>query len=400
MKNLTRSVVLVLSLTLLLSMVSSVYAQDYYCFNLGEDDCALYYELAESAETPLSSAFELNVNTDMVIDIPDAEDEMSFGIFVNGAYVIDAEVAEAAVDEFESISVLDVSARTFLNLGRGVLESFDAELSLDYDFPEEAGMPPIGPFNIWLVDGVGYVDVTPLQMMGMVEEAGVFGLDLFDVIEVPLSQVELGDLFADMDMGDSSGGDFDFDFDDMFDEDGNLVIPTEFDEETLASFENGVDQADLSEEEIASFVSMERADDETVDGVDVIVFVTTVDIAAIMEVESIAEQAYQSAVDADLPDDISQEDFAEALADSLAGSIVTVTEKIDPETGIAMAVVIEMDMTFDIEPFAAMTGEQEEGTIVMNIVTEFVRSDVNAIDEIELPEDAQEIPVEALLGGF
>jgi|GEM_PF-5998112 len=400
MKNLIRSVVLALALTLLLGIATTGYAQeDDYCFGLGEEDCALYYELAESAEFPLSSAFELNVSTNIEVDFPDEQDELAFGIFVNGAYTIDADAVETAVDEFNNTPILDVSARTFLNLARNTVGSFDAELSLDYDFPPEAGVPPIGPFNVWLVDGVGYIDFTPFQAFDPSLE-GVYGVDLFDFIEVPLSQVVLGDFFAEFE-GMSGGGDFDFDPSEIFDENGNIVIETGFDEETLASFESSFDASDMSMEDLGAFVSVERLDDETVDGVDVVVYVTSIDLEAAMQVEAIAAQAYASAVESGLPEDeVSEEEFSAALAEALVGSTITVTEKIDPETGIGMAVVVEANINLDIAPIAALSGDQEEGSMTISVLTEFIRSDVNAVDEIVLPEGATEIPVEALLGGF
>jgi hypothetical protein len=388
MKKITRFVVLALTMSLVLSLAGISYAQDGdYCLGLGEDDCELYYELAEDASVPSSSAFEMAIGIDAVVQEGDNEPEemaMSFGL--NGAYVVDEATIEEAFEVFSDVDLLDASPRAFLDLFRGTFAGFDAELELDYEFSEEMGVPPIGPFNVWLVDGVGYLDFTPFSAFDP-SLSGVQGLNIFDLIEYPLDNIEMGDIF---DALEDMGNDFDMD---------------DFDVDTFSAdnednpFANMM-PADINEEDIATFFTVERADDDSVDGVDVVVFVTTFDLGAAMEVDAIIAQAYQSALQADLPEDISEEDFGAALVEALAGSVVTITEKIDAETGIAMQTTVDANITLDIAPIAALTGEQEEGSAVFNMTMDFARSDVNAVEAIELPEGATEIPVEALLGGF
>ena len=388
MKKITRFIMLTLTLSLVLSLAGISYAQDdEYCLGLGEDDCELYYELIENASLPSSTAFELAIGFDGSIEENDNDpEEFSASFDISGAYVVDEDAIEDAFEEFSDVDLLDASPRAFLNLFRGTVAGFDAELEIDYMFDEQMGVPPIGPFNLWLVDGVGYVDFAPFSMFDP-SLTGVYGLDMFDLIEFPLENIEMGDIFdAISDMGNS------FDMSD-FDED---TFSADNPDNPFASAMPVV----LSEEEIATFVTVERADDDTVDGVDVVVFVTEIDLGAAMEVDAIIAQAYQSAVQADLPEDISEEDFAAALAEGLAGSTITVTEKIDSETGITMQTTVDANITLDIAAFSALSGEQEEGSAVFNMTMDFSRSDVNAIDAIELPENAEEIPVEALLGGF
>ncbi len=384
MKKISRFIILALSISLVLSLAGISFAQDDLCLGLDEDDCELYHELAEDAEVPVSSAFAVSIDTDGSIEENGNDpEEFSASFDLSGAYVIDEEAVDAAWEEFGDVDVLDVSARSFLDLFRGTLEGFDAELELDYAFPQELGVPPIGPFNLWLVDGVGYVDFTPFSMFDP-SLTGVNGINIFDLVEVPLQNVEMGDLLEGLE--DAA----DFSMDDM--------LGTDMGDDTNP-FESFM-PANISEDDIASFATMERLDDETVDGVDVAVFVTTIDLAAAMQVDAIVSQAYQGALQSDLPEEISEEEFGEALAEALAGSVVTVTEKIDTETAINMQTIVEVNMILDIEPFAAAMGEQEEGSLTFNMTVDFSRSDVNAVDAIELPENAQEIPVEALLGGF
>lgn len=377
MKFLNRFMALSLVLVLVLSWAGATYAQDDFCLGLSDDDCELYYDLSGNAELPESTAF------DMVVDVEaDADgEEIAFAFDVSGAYVLDVDAIEDAVDEFNETPVLEVSASTFLDLMRGTVSGFDAELEIDYAFPPEMGVPPLGPFNLWLVDGIGYVDLSPAAMFDPSLE-GIYGVDLFDLIEVPLENVLIGDLFEGLDG--MTGGDFSMD--------GGDDNPFN---NTMAGFNAG---ADLSEEDIASFFSIERADDDTVNGTDVVVFVSTLDFGAVMAVDAIAEVAYESAVQSGLPSDISQEDFVDAIAESFDGSVVTVTEKFDESTGYGIQTMVVADITLDIEPLAELTGDSDEGVVTALTTIEFTRSDINAVDAIEVPEDAQVIPVEALFG--
>ena len=62
--------------------------------------------------------------------------------------------------------------------------------------------------------------------------------------------------------------------------------------------------------------------------------------------------------------------------------------------------MLDANIALDVAALSALSGEQEEGSAVFNMTMDFSRSDVNAVEAIELPEGATEIPVEALLGGF
>lgn len=383
MKHLTRSITLALTLMLLLGLVGTSFADEGECFGLGEEDCELYYELSASAEHPLSSAFAINMEIAAAVTEADSTEEFEMALFLNGAYVVDVEAIEATVEAFGETPVLDVSARTFLDLARGTVSGFDIELELDYEFPPSMEIPPLGPFNVWLVDGVAYMDLAPFAAFDPTLE-GVYGVDLFDLIEVPLQDILIGDLFAGLEgMGGSSSDPFGMNSQGMGDN----------------PFANSFASANISPEDVGTFFSIERVADDSVDGTDVAVFVTTIDISAAMELDAIVASSYQSASQAGLPEDIDEAAFGKAIAESVTGSII-ITEKIDLETGYGLQVTIAGDMNIDVAPFAALTGEQEEGTVTMTFTLDYVASDVNNVDAIEVPEDAEIIPVEALLGGF
>lgn len=387
MKNFIRPITFVLTIVLMLSLMGTSFAQQDECFNLSAEDCDLYYQFSTSGEMPLSSAFGLDIAFAGSMEEAGTSQDLEMALFFDGAYVVDSEAIDTAVAEFSDTPLLDVSARTFLDLMRGTVSGVDVELAVDYEFPPELGVPPLGPIQLWLVDGIGYMDLTPFAAFDPSLE-GVYGVNLFDLIEVPLEQVRMGDilaLFDGMDMGGMGMSS---------DPEATNALAGLGTTNPFANF-----MPDIKPEDIMSAITLERADDSSVDGHDVAVFVTTVDLSALMQVEGISSIAYQSAAQSGMPDSISETDFAEALAQAFDGTIV-VTEKFDLETGTGLQTIVVGDFNIDAAPFAALTGEQTDGTIAMTFTWDFALSNVNNVDAIEAPEDAQIIPVEALLGGM
>jgi hypothetical protein len=369
-----------------MSLAGSVFAQETLCLNLSETDCELYTGLMESAKFPLSTAFELNIDGAMVVgDIPQP---VEFNVLATGAYVFDSVEAEAAIAKFADLSVLDVSLGSILDVTDGVFSAFDAELNVQMTLPPDMGGSAFGPFDFWLVDGAGYMDMTPVGVLsGDPNMAGVMGVDVFDFIEVPLGELKLGDIFERLN---SMGDDFEpGDFNMMNDENPFQNV--------FAQFAN-----QMTEEDLASFISMERLPDETVNGTNVVVFQTTIDFAAIFEVEAIRNQiaAQMEMQGTEMPEGMDIDTIMSALAKSLAGSTMTVVEKIDPQTAYGIATSITIDLTIDPAPFNAIEDTGMTEPIEFDLTMEMTWTDINSVQSIELPEDAQLIPVETLLGGF
>jgi len=242
---------------LLLVGVGSVFAQDMGmgdmepCLGLSEEDCELYYEY-QHAGLPESTAFDATI-----AGVIDAEGEsMEFSVGLNGAYVLDAAAATAAADAFAEVGVLDVSPRDFIELADGTVSAFDAELSLDINgipgVTDMTGGEPFPTIDLWLVDGVAYADLTIVgTLMGDPSFAGVYGLDVFDIVTVLLEDVTLGDLIPeDMGMGgmDGMGG--------M----GMMGAQDAFTEGFNQGFQQGMMGAMMSEEDLMTFVTVERND--------------------------------------------------------------------------------------------------------------------------------------------
>ena len=383
MKNSIRPLTFVLTLVLMLGLVSTSFAQYDECFGMGAEDCDLYYSLSYGAEMPSSAAFGLDFEMAASVEDASMNEEFEMALFFDGAYVVDEEAIDMAVKEFGATPLLDVSAGTFLDLMRGTVSGFDAELSVDYEFPAEFGVPPVGPVTVWLVDGVGYIDLAPFAAFDPSLE-GVYGVNLFDLIEVPLQQVRMSDIMAAFEGMGGTG----------YDPEARNALEG-LGENPFSNFMPAM----MTPEDVMSFVTMERVEDANIDGRDVAVFVTTVDLSAMMESEAVAAVAYQSAMQSGMPDSISEADFSAAFAEALDGTVV-VTESLDLETGLNLQTTMEADLTMDIAPIAEMAGEQEEGTVTMTMVWDFALSDIDNVDAIEVPADAEIIPAEALLGGM
>ncbi len=393
----TRKFLLPLAMiALLLASAGSVFAQDFDqepCLGLDEADCELYYGFQETG-LPESTAFDLTVDGRF-----DAEgDTFEFGVSASGAYVLDAAAATAAADAFGEVSVLDVSPRDFIELADGTVSAFDAELSLDINgipgVSDMTGGEPFPTIDLWLVDGVAYADLTILgNLMGDPSLAGVYGLDVFDITTTLLEDVTLADLLPeDMGMGgmDDMGG-------------MGMMGPQEaFTQGFTQGFNAGMA---LSDEDIASFATLTRLDDEEADGMTLAVFQTEVDVSAVFDVPAIRQQIIASieAQDTSLPGDVSTEEFVDALARALEGSTTTVIERYDMESGYLVSSEITSTTTVDPAPFAELEPEGftgEEQPINVTLTINFVRSNINGVEAIELPEGAQVVPPEALFGGM
>ncbi|MEL7434591.1 MAG: hypothetical protein AAFN11_11645, partial [Chloroflexota bacterium] len=346
-------------------------------------------EILEDVAQPQSTAFDASFGADIAGTGEFEIDPISFTLTANGAYIVDEDAYEEAIDEFAEVELLDISPRVILDLLRGQFEAIDAELEIDYEFPAELGVPPLGPFNLYITDGVGYVDFTPFSVFDPSLE-GTYGVDMFDLIEVPLQGVEaevllealeeIANSLEDFDPSDMDGGENPFD---AFAE----------------GFNSGLDSATLTEEDLEDAVTLERLDDAEINGFDVVVFQMSFDFAELFAIEAAAQQAYDQAIQSGLPEDeVSFEDFQDALIEAFDGSEMTIVTAYDSEDGYMVETSVAGDFIIQAAPIASLTGDQVEGELSFIFESVFTRDDINDVDEIDLPSDAEEIPVEQLLG--
>ena len=177
MPKFSRFVAFILLLGMMMSLAGSAFAQESEvpCLDLSEADCDLYRELIESAEFPLSAAFEFEIDGSASGgEIPPG---MEFNMLATGAYVFESDTAQTAIETFAALSVLDVDLRSILDVTDGVFSSFDAELNVAVTLPPDMGGSAFGPFDFWLVDGAAYMDMTPVgALSGDTTMAGVMGV--------------------------------------------------------------------------------------------------------------------------------------------------------------------------------------------------------------------------------
>lgn len=419
-------------MSIFFGLIGSASADGHHCLGLGEEDCALYTELSHIS-LPSSTAFELNTDISVAGTDPEMSEPLELSIGANGAYVIDETVAEAAFEEFGALTILDVNLGSILDVTSGVVGSFNAELTLDISGLSDLLPLPINTVDLWLVDGVAYVDLSPIAFLLGPDAAGVFGVDVFDTITSLLGSMTIDQIFsmADMGMGDMDMDDMDMDdmMDDMDmgDMDGNNPMDA-----FMGGFQQGMEATNITDADLANFVSMERVEDE--DGL--AVFVTTVNMAGVFDVEAIRQLTLTQLANQDMGD-LDAKDLLDAIAEGLGDSSVVITERFDVETGYLVSSDFVLDLTFDTSAFAQIdamemglegTGDDGESldkeddaddmeateeamddmgdmepmappVIEIDVTSSFARSDINEVESIDLPEDAQVVPLGAMLGG-
>lgn len=372
-----------LILAAVLTISGAALAQDDYefCGSLSEADCALFNSMGEAA-LPGSTAFTALL--DQEVTVP-GEEPLAFQVALSGAYVLDREGLDANYEAFANIGVLDFNLRDFFETFDTSLEAFDAELLIDLTIGDP--MADNIDVQLWLVDGVGYVDLTPLEAMDP-SLTGVVGMDIVDSLLFGLEQVSIGDLMA---LAEAS--------DDMMMMGGGDEVSEAFAQGFSSGFQN---QPDVSDEEGIAFVEaildVSRAEDAVIDGTDVAVFTLDIDLA-----ELFASEVFLEGTRLNLPDDagISAEEFQQVMIDGVAqDSTISVNYSIEPESGTLYGLEVMTDLSIDAAVFAEAFGEEmgeEDGMITVSQTMTFERSNVNGVEAITLPEGASTVNIQELM---
>ncbi|MEL6268431.1 MAG: hypothetical protein AAFR22_01345 [Chloroflexota bacterium] len=394
-----KSILLILSLVLLLSFSSVASAQsgDFeFCGDLSAEDCDLYYSFFEE-HTPIASG-----GFDMVIDGAVTADGTTFDATINvdGAFVYNLDEYNDYLTTIEDLTLLDISVDLLLAWLEAGVDAFDGELFIEVTPPAMfAFMLPVETvdLDLWLVDGVGYVDLTPLGLLAEDPTiAGIYGVDALQAMRDAMGMVTLGQIFDEMDGDDMDGGDFDFD-------DFNFE-----DNEGFQQFQNQLESQEAFQDAdvLGEFITFTRMEDSEVDGVAVAVFQTEVDFAALFASEAVLE-----AIEANIPEedmeDVDIETLIPALQESIAGSTFVVTESYGLGDGILYASALEANIIVDPAPFMAMeAGMSDMGTadamieeepIQVEVSIDLIRFDINALEEVTVPADATILTTEDLM---
>jgi hypothetical protein len=375
---------------LLLSLSGMVFAQsDASCLDLDAEDCALFEMLQANTTMPESTAMRVSITGDLAAD----DETAAFAVDVYGAYTTDEAAAEAAIDTFESIALLDLSPRDMLNLLEGLVSAWDAELSFDLSAIPEAQMFLGGEtIDLYVVDGVAYIN-SPLLALAMDDPTieGVYGIDVFEALDYALADITVGDLGL---------------FESMEELGGPRGVNQGFNEAFMDSFNQFSASQNFTEADFADFVTLTRLEDETFEGETVAVFASTVDIAGMLAAPAIrdamnANMNMQGMGDPEMEAQMAEmmNEMFDGLAASLAGSTVTVVQKWGLDTGYLVGADMALDVMLDVDEMNAAMGmpTDDDDVATFNLDIRFTLEDVNQIDAIDLPADAQIVPLSALL---
>jgi hypothetical protein len=303
-----RKLLISILVVFMLSIGTSVMAQDE-CGGLGEDDCAIL-GASNEAMTALDAArfastFDLTLSGE--------GQSIMLGLTVDGAFS-----GITGID----VTALDTADTTALFPALGdLISAFDAELFIGLNIPAElAGEIPaeFSGLDLWLVDGVGYLDFSQIiPLLGPDGAAltslgipnGPAGLDFVDTL------TNLGMFLGDS-MGDL-GGDLGMDMGD------DSMVP---------------------ELDFAQYATITRGDD--VDGN--AVFVYDIDFAALA-----ADEEFLGLLETSLEaqggvtgQDLGDTEQALALLTTVAdGSTFTLTQQIDLETNYTELVLVNFTLS-------------------------------------------------------
>jgi len=387
-----------LTMVALLSLTGATFAQDMDdmpCLGLEQEDCDLYYDLAEP-DLPESASFDLS--NDVAVSFEG--ETFNVAVEANGSYIYDVSVVEDYIESIADTPLIDATLGDFVGYLESGINAFDANLSLVITAPDQfAPFLPMEniPVDLWLVEGDAYADLSLVgQLAGDPAFTGVLGINLFEFVYFALEEVTVADLAEALE-----------DIDDI-----------DFDAETLEDFQaqlqTNLEAQSMDPEAIEEFVMVERLEDAEIDGVEVAVFETTIDFAALFGSDLIREIAMTQLDEEDFEGlDITPDDVFDALQASIGEDTSAVTvESYGLEDGYLYASETDLFLSISPEPINELTGEAmaEAGmetteepdaepaeNIEIEVSSVLSRSDFNAVEEIVLPEDAEVVPLEDLM---
>jgi hypothetical protein len=365
--------VLILMVLLFGLVPGAVLAQgpDVYCGSLSDADCNLLVQSQQAMRELTSSAFDLNAEFSMSSSEEFAPDVTSIAFSVSGNGSVAGNLGALGnfqgMDREQAMAMMDTLPQLLVDFLRELAGEATFNLVLPAALMDEAPIPSELTLNLVGVDGVLYVDLRSLLPASAVEQEGMpawIGIDVAGMYETLFQEMPSMDLEGMQGMFDASG---------------------------LAQLMNA--------ELLNQFVSVERGEDQTVDGQAVAVFMTTIDYAALAnspEIQQAMDQYMQTVLEMqgksleDLPIDMH-----EVMAAVLSGIQLTMEEWIGLDDTMVHHVEMNMAFALDREAIAALEGNQSE----IADVPEFSMAFNAAVDlsgfnvplEVTAPEGAQVI---------
>lgn len=398
---------LLLVLVLLLATFSTALAQtEPFCGDLDEADCALLTTATENMMDVASYTAEAEYRAQLV-GIPGLPlSEASVDVMVGGAFAYDDAALAAAQQLGMATSQEDIAAlmsdspELFVDFYNGW--SFDAQIDVAISedlaaaLSADAGVaiPTALAVPLILKDGILYVDVTELAplMEGGEGMEGWIGFELGRVLEASVEQGVFEQAAASMDPE-------------------AMAMAGGEDAATVAAL-MGLQAALSDPKAFEQFQTIERADDEDVNGMPVAVFVTTFDVLSFISspqfVDLIMGLADSGALGADAPTTADIEQGMQMLGlmgpmlfQGLTSESTTMASIDEPNYIVGQSSLFSWDLAGLLQ-MAAMSGavpadEMPTGESKIEISTSVMNADFNEPQEIEAPADAQIVPAEAMM---
>ncbi len=398
---------LLLVLVLLLATFSTALAQtEPFCGDLDEADCALLTTATENMMDVASYTAEAAYSAQLV-GIPGLPlSEAAVDVMVGGAFAYDdAALAAAqqlgmATSQEDMAALMSDSPELFVDFYNGW--SFDAQIDVAISedlaaaLSADAGVeiPTALAVPLILKDGVLYVDVTELAplMEGGEGMEGWIGFELGRVLEAAAEQGVFEQAAASMDPE-------------------AMAMAGGEDAATAAAL-MGLAAAMSDPTAFEQFQTIERVDDEEIDGMPVAVFVTSFDVLSFISspqfVDLIMGLADSGALGADAPTAADVEQGMQMLGlmgpmlfQGLTSESTTMASIDEPNYIVGQSSLFSWDLAGLLQ-MAAMSGavpadQMPSGESKIEISTSVMNSSINEPQEIEAPADAQIVPAEAMM---
>lgn len=389
MRNLMSILILISALVLSVAVT----AQDdtnsaLFCGTLSAEDCAIF----TSGNAPTSAL----VNGNGAVNVTVFGEVYSVGLDIDGSYIANPEIIPlfdqmSTMDPAEAYQMLYRDADSFVKLITDLFQVGDANLAITLDLPEivtEGFIPSPLTVDLWMVEGVGYVDLTAFSFADPTL-SGVYGIDFVDFYNDVFNF-----LLTDPDVQQM--------FDDAL---GNLADT----------------QADTFDQAAAmnAYTTITRQPDEIIDGTRVAVFETQIDYGALFA-SDIMREAMQAQLDLQrsmMGDDLSDADMAmmegmfdgiiDAYAIAFDGSAYSLIQKIGLEDSYLYSSDVLFTMDVDVEAVTTVISAMDMGAmsaadldlpprIQFDLLMGVEQSAFDTVTDISLPDSARIVPLEQL----
>jgi hypothetical protein len=385
-----------------LSGALAQYQDGPYCGTLSAEDC----EILEANWEAVYTAFAYDMDAQFVIEIEN-EGTFSFDLTSQGALSQGAEEIDAVMDDIWNTTLGElrdlIREDEFLNRGLSLTERILRAPLADLSFQSTATMngeeQPIPSFDLRVADGVIYITSPALT--------GALGLEPdtwvnLDVVEGMYMTVEalnnpemLENLFGGMTDG-VPGGDMGIpgqgNGSDMMGDEFNDLF-ARIDEIANAEYWDAMSTPEFMEQ----VFSVERLDNETVNGVEVAVFENSLDYAALVETEEF-QMAFADIFELSTAMTLSEEDRAAlepVILEQLATMEFTSTVSIGLEDFYTYAYSFTSTQTQNLQAYAEalgdMSDESDLGTQTVTFTVANTITNHNETPEVEIPENTMSV---------